>query len=45
MGKRKHDHLCVPLCPRHHDELHATGEDLWWALQGIDPLEWIERNG
>jgi hypothetical protein len=43
MGKRVHDHLVVPLCADHHDELHRTGrEELFWAVQGVDPIAWIE---
>jgi len=36
------DYNTVPLCHTHHMELHHHGnEEQWWALQGIDPIEFI----
>ena len=36
--------LSVPLCQKHHEELHKHGnESNWWSLQGIDPIEWADR--
>jgi hypothetical protein len=43
-GLKAGDQWCVPLCFTHHDELHRHGDEgRWWALQGIDPVEWAER--
>ena len=37
------DQWAVPLCKEHHDHLHAHGnEGRWWALQGIDGIQWAE---
>ncbi len=42
--RRTGDQFAVPLCEEHHRQLHADGnENRWWALQGIDPLEWVEK--
>lgn len=42
MGLKSGDNWTVPLCHKHHMELHnyqgSGGERLWWALRGIDPL-------
>jgi len=36
------DYNTVPLCHTHHMELHHHGnEEQWWALQGVDPIEFI----
>lgn len=43
MGVRKSDHRCVPLCADHHAELHTMNEEIFWALKGIDPEEWVSR--
>jgi hypothetical protein len=53
MGMKSGDDWTVPLCPSHHSELHADGnETRWLASRGIDgPVlamrihkEWSERN-
>jgi len=46
MAKKTGDQYCVPLCHTHHMEMHASpmSEALWWAIQGIDPVEWAETN-
>ena len=45
IGLRNGDDLAVPLCPKHHDELHRFGrERTWWAIQGTDPVEWAKLN-
>ena len=37
------DPVSVPLCDEHHRRLHEHGnEERWWALEGIEPLEWAE---
>jgi len=42
--RRTGDQFAVPLCEEHHRQLHADGnENRWWALQGIDPLEWVNE--
>ena len=38
------DYNTVPLCHAHHMELHDHGnEEQWWALQGVDPIKFIEK--
>jgi hypothetical protein len=33
------DEFTVPLCVKHHNEVHAKGHEAsWWRGQGIDPL-------
>lgn len=45
MGLKSSDHHAVPLCPAHHQELHATGdEQRWWAVKGVDPMQWLEKH-
>lgn len=43
-GVKNGDQCAVPLCHKHHMELHdfAGGEKTWWAINGILPLVWIE---
>lgn len=37
-GRKADDDDAVPLCGRHHRELHATGNEReFWASYGIDP--------
>ena len=39
LGRKVSDEFTVPLCRRHHQELHRHGnERAWWQNQGIDPL-------
>ena len=41
--RRSGDQHAVPLCDDHHRHLHAYGnEKRWWAMEGIDPIAWIE---
>ncbi len=42
MGRKNGDNWCVPVCRRHHDELHqfAGGERTFWSCNGIDPVKW-----
>lgn len=43
MGLKSGDEFAVPLCAIHHRSLHAAGDEaVWWALQGVDPFEWLE---
>tara|TARA_B100000674_G_C37944778_1_gene964376 strand:+ start:105 stop:401 length:297 start_codon:yes stop_codon:yes gene_type:complete len=45
MAKKVGDNWCVPLCHKHHMELHAHGKETqWWALQGVDPMDWAKKN-
>jgi hypothetical protein len=37
-AQRAADMWALPLCGRHHRELHATGERVFWASVGIDPI-------
>ena len=44
MSLKVPDDMTVPLCDPHHKQLHADGnEKRWWALQGVDPEEWIRQ--
>lgn len=39
MGLRSGDNYTVPLCAKHHADLHLRGDErLWWSLHGIDPI-------
>jgi hypothetical protein len=39
LGRKVSDEFTVPLCRRHHRELHRHGnERAWWQNQGIDPF-------
>jgi hypothetical protein len=38
MGQRSSDRWAVPLCNRHHRELHNMGDREFWASYGIDPI-------
>jgi hypothetical protein len=39
LGRKVSDEFTVPLCRKHHQELHRNGnERAWWQNQGIDPL-------
>lgn len=39
------DQFAVPLCRRHHDDLHQSpmSEQKWWDLQAINPIKWAEK--
>jgi hypothetical protein len=38
------DEYTVPLCPLHHNELHAArGERAWWRKYQINPLEAAQK--
>jgi hypothetical protein len=40
LGRKVSDEFAVPLCRRHHRDLHQSGnEAAWWYDLGIDPLE------
>ena len=44
MSLKVSDYNTVPLCHNHHMELHRHGnEEQWWALQGVDPIEFVEE--
>ena len=46
MGKKSGDNFAVPLCPKHHTELHMYGDEkTWWDLKGIDPMDWCNQYG
>lgn len=39
LAQKVSDEFTVPLCVRHHNELHLSGSEIaWWRRQGIDPL-------
>lgn len=38
-AEKASDKWTVPLCRAHHDEQHATGNELkWWVSKGVDPF-------
>ena len=40
MGLKPGDDHTVPLCRKHHMDLHKYGDEkLWWAVQGVNPEE------
>ena len=44
MASKAGDRWAVPLCPPHHGQLHAAGDErAWWAGLGVDPIEIAER--
>lgn len=45
MASKTGDQWVVPLCRHHHRKLHESGmsEDMWWTLEGIDPMQWAEE--
>lgn len=44
LSKKVSDYNTISLCGNHHRELHSLGnEEQWWALQGVDPIEWIKE--
>lgn len=38
MAQRANDRWALPLCGRHHRELHSVGDRQFWASLGIDPI-------
>ena len=36
IGMKSDDRYTLPLCPRHHEELHATGEKKFWGCFHVD---------
>jgi hypothetical protein len=46
MALKTGDQFVVPVCRQCHRKLHTQGvaEPTWWALKGIDPVKWAERN-
>jgi hypothetical protein len=38
MGRKNDDDKAVPLCGRHHRELHTMSEREFWARHGVDPF-------
>jgi hypothetical protein len=42
MGRRSPDRYAVPLCRKHHGELHAGGNELSFFLRyALDPYVWV----
>ena len=38
-AERPSDKWVVPLCRKHHDEQHDSGNEIaWWASKNIDPF-------
>lgn len=45
MGLKSGDDWAVPLCHKHHMDLHSYGDErLWWDLQGVDPIAWCNAH-
>ena len=45
MGQKVGDNWVVPLCHSCHMDLHSFGDEKsWWAIHGVDPIPWAERN-
>ena len=43
-GTKNSDEFAVSLCAEHHMECHTKGdESLWWAMKGIDALDWAKN--
>jgi hypothetical protein len=39
------DKYTVPLCRKHHMELHANGDErLWWDINGVNPEEFLREH-
>jgi hypothetical protein len=38
MGQKPDDKWALPLCRKHHDEQHRTGELTFWYQQDISPF-------
>jgi len=44
-GEKPPDNKTVPLCYRHHHELHMIGdENRFWVVNGIDPYVWADTH-
>ena len=40
LGRKVSDEYTVPLCSKHHQELHQFGdENAWWSKIGIEPMK------
>jgi hypothetical protein len=40
MAQKVDDRWALPLCGKHHRELHAFGNEReWWASYGVDPRQ------
>jgi hypothetical protein len=45
MGQKVSDKFVVPLCWVCHSDCHTRGnESEWWALNGIDAIEWANNS-
>lgn len=39
LGRKVSDEFTVPLCRRHHREIHRHGDEAaWWQKVGMDPM-------
>ena len=39
LQRKPDDKWCLPVCRRHHDEQHNTGDELkFWDFHGLDPF-------
>ncbi|MBW8636219.1 DUF968 domain-containing protein [Hoeflea sp. WL0058] len=40
LGRKVSDEFTVPLCSKHHQELHQFGDEkAWWSKIGIEPMK------
>lgn len=40
LGRKVSDEFTVPLCSKHHQELHQHGDEkAWWSKVGIEPMK------
>jgi hypothetical protein len=45
VGLKVGDNWVVPLCHPCHMDLHHVGnEAAWWAIKGVDPVEWARES-
>jgi len=43
-GTKNSDEYAVPLCANCHMDCHTKGdESLWWAIHGIDAIDWAKN--
>jgi len=43
MGKKSGDEWCVPLCVRHHDELHRNGDEVVFMNRNFGPYNELKK--
>ena len=44
ISRKTADNWAVPLCHMCHMSCHTRGAEAeWWALKGVDPIEWANN--